>query len=54
LLPTLSEAVRKKAKKQMMAQRAVSDMEAWIKNTEGTQAFVPLDIDRNAPAAVAH
>jgi methylenetetrahydrofolate--tRNA-(uracil-5-)-methyltransferase len=53
LLPTLSEPLRKKAKKEMMAQRAVSDMEAWVRNTEGVEAFVPLDAAPNAHSAMA-
>src|SRR6266850_1430451 len=43
LLPSLSEPLRKKAKKEMMAQRALADMEAWVRNTQGGEAFVPLD-----------
>jgi methylenetetrahydrofolate--tRNA-(uracil-5-)-methyltransferase len=53
LLPPLSEPLRKKAKKEMMAQRALADMEAWARNTEGGEAFVPLDTNPNAPSAVA-
>jgi methylenetetrahydrofolate--tRNA-(uracil-5-)-methyltransferase len=53
LLPSLSEPLRKKAKKEMMAQRALADMEAWVRNTEGGEAFVPLDTNPNAPSAVA-
>lgn len=53
LLPPLSEPLRKKAKKEMMAQRALADMEAWFRNTEGGEAFVPLDADPNTPSAVA-
>ena len=53
LLPPLSEPLRKKAKKEMMAQRALADMEAWVRNTQGGEAFVPLDADPNAPSAVA-
>ncbi len=37
LLPPLSEPLRKKAKKEMMAQRALADMEAWVRNTEGVR-----------------
>ena len=53
LLPPLSEPLRKKAKKEMMAQRALADMEAWVINPEGGEAFVPLDADPNVPSAVA-
>ena len=54
LLPPLSEPLRKKAKKEMLAQRALADMEAWVRNTEGGEAFVPLvDADPNAPSGVA-
>jgi len=34
-----------------MAQRAVSAMEAWVRNTEGVEAFVPLDAGPNAHSA---
>jgi methylenetetrahydrofolate--tRNA-(uracil-5-)-methyltransferase len=53
LLPPLSEPLRKKAKKEMMAQRALADMEAWVINPEGGEAFVPLDADPSVPSAVA-
>ena len=53
LLPSLSEPLRKKAKKEMMAQRALADMEAWVKNTERGEAFIPLDIDPDGCSAVA-
>jgi methylenetetrahydrofolate--tRNA-(uracil-5-)-methyltransferase len=53
LLPPLSEPLRKKAKKEMMAQRALAHMEAWVINPEGGEAFVPLDADPNVPSAVA-
>ncbi|HSE91386.1 MAG TPA: methylenetetrahydrofolate--tRNA-(uracil(54)-C(5))-methyltransferase (FADH(2)-oxidizing) TrmFO [Candidatus Binatia bacterium] len=53
LLPTLSEGFGKKAKKEAMARRALLDMEAWVRNIEGAELFIPLDADPNAPAAVA-
>jgi methylenetetrahydrofolate--tRNA-(uracil-5-)-methyltransferase len=53
LLPPLSEPLRKKAKKEMMAQRALADMEAWVRNTEGDEAVIPSDIDPDDFSAVA-
>jgi methylenetetrahydrofolate--tRNA-(uracil-5-)-methyltransferase len=53
LLPPLSEPLRKKVKKEMMAQRALADMEAWVRNTEGGEAVIPLDIDPDGFSAVA-
>ena len=53
LLPPLLEPVRKKAKKEMMARRAVADIEAWVKDTEGADALVPLDIALDGLFAVA-
>jgi methylenetetrahydrofolate--tRNA-(uracil-5-)-methyltransferase len=53
LLPPLSEPLRKKAKKEMMARRAVADMEAWVRDIEGDEALVPWDIDTDGRFAVA-
>ena len=53
LLPPLSEPLRKKAKKEMMARRAVADMEAWVRNIEWDEAVVPWDIDTDGLFAVA-
>lgn len=53
LLPPLSEPVHKKAKKEVMARRALAEMEGWVKNTQGAQPFVPLDIASDGPVAVA-
>lgn len=51
LLPPLSEPLRKKAKKEMLARRAMADMEAWVRNIEGTEASVPRNSDRHSLAA---
>jgi methylenetetrahydrofolate--tRNA-(uracil-5-)-methyltransferase len=53
LLPPLSEPLRKKAKKEMMARRAMADMEAWVRNIEWDEAVVPWDIDTDGLFAVA-
>ncbi len=53
LLPPLPERLQKKAKKEMMARRALADMEAWIRSTEEIETPVPLDIVFNAPPVVA-
>ena len=38
----------------MMAQRALADMEAWVRNIEGGgEAVIPLDIDPDGFSAVA-
>jgi methylenetetrahydrofolate--tRNA-(uracil-5-)-methyltransferase len=41
LLPSLAETVRGKAKKEIMARRALVDMEAWIRSSE--KADTPID-----------
>jgi methylenetetrahydrofolate--tRNA-(uracil-5-)-methyltransferase len=51
LLPPLSEPLRKKAKKEMLARRALADMEAWVRSIEGTETSVPRNSDRNSLAA---
>ena len=51
LLPPLSEPLRKKAKKEMLARRALADMEAWVRSIEGTEASVPRSSDRDSLAA---
>jgi methylenetetrahydrofolate--tRNA-(uracil-5-)-methyltransferase len=53
LLPPLSGPLRKKAKKEMLARRALADMEEWVRNIEGTEASVPRNSDRDSLAAVA-
>jgi methylenetetrahydrofolate--tRNA-(uracil-5-)-methyltransferase len=35
LIPALSARLRGKAKKEMMAQRALADMDAWLRETHG-------------------
>jgi methylenetetrahydrofolate--tRNA-(uracil-5-)-methyltransferase len=44
LLPPLGQPVRKKAKKEGMARRAVADIELWVKDSEETDPLVPSDI----------
>jgi methylenetetrahydrofolate--tRNA-(uracil-5-)-methyltransferase len=51
LLLPLSEPLRKKAKKEMLARRALADMEAWVRSIEGTEASVPRNSDRDSLAA---
>jgi methylenetetrahydrofolate--tRNA-(uracil-5-)-methyltransferase len=41
LLPALSEPFPKKAKKEMMARRAMADMETWVEKIESDEALVP-------------
>jgi methylenetetrahydrofolate--tRNA-(uracil-5-)-methyltransferase len=52
LLPPLPDPLRKRAKKEMMARRALLDMEAWGRKTIGVEASVPVDLDLSAPLAV--
>src|SRR5262245_29137342 len=52
LLPPLSEPLHKKAKKEMLARRALTDMEAWVRNIEGAEASVRRNRDRDSPAAI--
>jgi methylenetetrahydrofolate--tRNA-(uracil-5-)-methyltransferase len=51
LLPPLSEPLRKKTKKEMLARRALADMEAWVRSIEETEASVPRNSDRDSRAA---
>jgi methylenetetrahydrofolate--tRNA-(uracil-5-)-methyltransferase len=53
LLPPLLEPVRKKAKKEMMARRAVADIEAWVKDSEAADVLHPLDLVLDSQLAVA-
>jgi methylenetetrahydrofolate--tRNA-(uracil-5-)-methyltransferase len=53
LLPPLSESLRKKAKKEMMARRALAAMEAWMRNTEGWGAAVARNAALSSPPAAA-
>src|SRR5262245_12581061 len=53
VLPPLSQPFHKKAKKEMLAQRALADIEGWVRNIEGTGASVPQTTDRDSIAAVA-
>jgi methylenetetrahydrofolate--tRNA-(uracil-5-)-methyltransferase len=53
LLPPLSEPLRKKAKKEMLARRALADMEAWVGDIERAEASVPWNSDRDSLAALA-
>jgi methylenetetrahydrofolate--tRNA-(uracil-5-)-methyltransferase len=52
LLPPLSGTHHKKAKKEMMARRALLDMAAWVRDIEETQTFVPFAY-RAVPSTVA-
>jgi methylenetetrahydrofolate--tRNA-(uracil-5-)-methyltransferase len=52
LLPPLSDPLRKKAKKEMMARRALAEMEAWVHETEETEALIPLEAYTSTPSAV--
>jgi methylenetetrahydrofolate--tRNA-(uracil-5-)-methyltransferase len=52
LLPPLSDPLRKKAKKEMMARRALAEMEAWVREIEQTEALIPLEAYTNADSAV--
>jgi methylenetetrahydrofolate--tRNA-(uracil-5-)-methyltransferase len=52
LLPPLPNPLRKRAKKEMMARRALLDMEAWGRKTKGMEAFAPVNLDPNVPSAV--
>jgi len=51
LLPPLTEPLPKKAKKEMMARRALMDMAAWISDTEATGAPGPVGSFSNPPVA---
>jgi methylenetetrahydrofolate--tRNA-(uracil-5-)-methyltransferase len=51
LLPPLSEPLHGKAKKEIMARRALADMEAWAKETE--KAAMPFHLDSLPIAAPA-
>ena len=53
LLPVLSEPFRRKAKKEMMARRALADMEAWIEKIEADEAFVASAVDPDTFFVVA-
>ena len=52
LLPPLTEPVRGKAKKEIMARRALVDMEAWVCKSEETEAHVGLDVSASVSAVV--
>jgi methylenetetrahydrofolate--tRNA-(uracil-5-)-methyltransferase len=43
LLPPLAEPVRGKVKKEIMARRALVDMEAWVRGNEETEPCISLD-----------
>jgi methylenetetrahydrofolate--tRNA-(uracil-5-)-methyltransferase len=52
LLPPLVEPVRGKAKKEIMARRALVDMEAWVGKSEETESDVGLDASAGVSAVV--
>jgi methylenetetrahydrofolate--tRNA-(uracil-5-)-methyltransferase len=52
LLPPLAEPVRGKAKKEIMAQRALLDMEAWVRRSEETEATIRFDACAGVAAVV--
>jgi methylenetetrahydrofolate--tRNA-(uracil-5-)-methyltransferase len=52
LLPPPVEPVRGKVKKEIMARRALVDMEAWVRGNEGAESFIGLDACAS-PSAVA-
>jgi methylenetetrahydrofolate--tRNA-(uracil-5-)-methyltransferase len=53
LLPALSEPLRKRAKKEMMARRALADMGAWVEQIESDEALVPSAIAADNQLMVA-
>lgn len=53
LLPPLVETARRKAKKEMMARRAVADIEAWVQDSKVADALVPLDVAPDSLFAAA-
>lgn len=53
LLPSLSEPLRKKAKKESLARRALADMEAWARDTEGLAASSSANVDLHLSSAAA-
>jgi methylenetetrahydrofolate--tRNA-(uracil-5-)-methyltransferase len=52
LLPPLAEPVRGKAKKEIMARRALVDMEAWIRESEETETPISSDASASVSAVV--
>ena len=52
LHPPLSDPLRKKAKKEMMARRALAEMEAWVRETKETEALIPLEACTSGHSAV--
>ena len=42
LLPPLSDTVQKRAKKEMMARRALAEMETWVRQIEETEPLSPI------------
>jgi methylenetetrahydrofolate--tRNA-(uracil-5-)-methyltransferase len=52
LLPPLTEPVRGKSRKEIMARRALVDMEAWVCKSEETEAHVGLDASASVSAVV--
>ena len=52
LLPPLAEPVRGKAKKEIMARRALVDMEAWVRESEETETPISSDASASVSAVV--
>ena len=52
LLPSLAETVRGKAKKEIMARRALVDMEAWIRSGEKPEAAIDPGVFASVSAVV--
>jgi methylenetetrahydrofolate--tRNA-(uracil-5-)-methyltransferase len=52
LLPPLSDTVQKRAKKEMMARRALAEMETWVRQIEETEPLSPIGTYSNAHSVV--
>jgi methylenetetrahydrofolate--tRNA-(uracil-5-)-methyltransferase len=52
LLPPLSDTVQKRAKKEMMARRALAEMEAWVRQTEEPEPSSPIEAYTDAHSVV--
>ena len=52
LLPPLSDTVQKRAKKEMMARRALAEMETWVRQIEETEPLSPIGTSSNAHSVV--
>jgi hypothetical protein len=52
LLPPLEEPVSGKAKKEIMARRALVDMDAWARGDEEIEPSMSLDVSAGVSAVV--